>query len=79
MTSLTKEILDEMCEKIMKRGMCIPEYIPVNPKFWSQLLEYQRWETWVKKLGPRLEKQERLKRKLKERLGVYKQKLPLPN
>lgn len=65
-------IFEEMLSRVGR-----PYTILMSPQAYNDLLELQKWENWVKGLGPRKEKQERLKRKLLSKKKLNK--LPLPN
>lgn len=78
MSVLTLALLDQIKEKILNYKIETPKII-LSPKIWEKLEELQKWENWVRTLGPRREKQERLKYWMKARKGIYKYKLPLPS
>jgi len=77
MSVLTKALLDDMYDKIMNTVYEQPK-LWVSSSAWDDLLKWQKWETWVISLGPRKEKQERLRVRLKGNCR-YVNKLPLPN
>jgi len=77
MSVLTQALLDQIKEKILNYKYEPPKLF-VSPKMWNILEEFQKWENWVRSLGPRREKQERLKYRMKARKGIYNYKLPLP-
>jgi hypothetical protein len=53
-----------------------PNVIYISHQAWEDLLAWQTEENRLKKLGPRLEKQARLKMRLKSRVKRGKLKLP---
>lgn len=78
MSVLTISLLDQIKEKILNTNYEPPKLF-ISPKIWEQLEAMQKWENWVRSLGPRREKQERLRAALKSRIGKFKYKIPLPN
>lgn len=77
MNVITKEIVDSAVQAANDR-VGRPDSILMSPKAYDMLIKWQKFENWLRSLGPRREKQERLKIALTKRVGRYKYKMNLP-